>query len=707
MTFRRIRSLRQGATSCAASAILILAACTARGPIPTEVPDARPPDALLTDSTLQRVVDLQVRRDGATLVQDLSSPRADVRARAAFALGSVQDTTAVPTLIHALTDTSSAVRRDAAFALGQTGDTTAFAPLAAAYRVEKDPEVRHRMMEAMGKLPALEAPSTILNLDVPRDGEADRALALSRLAAIHGMITENVLVWLLDHLTDPDPAVRMNAAYFVGRVHTSAPWADRDSLVRKALSSYSKNDPAAMYLLQGMGRHGDLRDGELIEEWVRTATDWRIRANAMASLGPWDPHDAVTNLLMAGLDDPSTLVAVNAAESLARRPLRQKELAEVESWIKAHPDRLQVIVPLLNVAATDGEKDFVFEWVDAIAPDDQVRRDIGLQAIAHLYGDTAFVRLQAAAASTSPAVAADGAVALVQRWSQGDLDRDKASTFFRIFCAALHQGSPRVTSAVAGVLADSAFVHRGSVDSLMAAYRRMSPLADLEPMMDVLSALAQAGDLSAVPFLREALTNPAPALRRAAALDLSRLTGETVTAPPGPEGRPAPSDTASSVIPDPWRIDWAYLAQLGRAPQLVLDTNRGTVVVRLDTDEAPQTVQTVARLAEAGKYDGVPFHRVVPNFVAQGGDFTDHNGFGNPGFTIDSEFTEIPFVRGVIGMASAGKDTEGSQFFITYSMQPHLDGAYTAFGWVVKGMDVVDRLAQGDTLLHASVERGG
>ncbi len=129
------------------------------------------------------------------------------------------------------------------------------------------------------------------------------------------------------------------------------------------------------------------------------------------------------------------------------------------------------------------------------------------------------------------------------------------------------------------------------------------------------------------------------------------------------------------------------------------------MVVRLETEEAPQTVQTIARLAEAGRYDGVPFHRVVPNFVVQGGDFASGDGFGGPGFTIRSELTLIPYLRGVIGMASAGKDTEGSQFFITHSMQPHLDGGYTAFGWVVEGMDVVDRLLVGDRIVRATIER--
>ena len=153
-------------------------------------------------------------------------------------------------------------------------------------------------------------------------------------------------------------------------------------------------------------------------------------------------------------------------------------------------------------------------------------------------------------------------------------------------------------------------------------------------------------------------------------------------------------------------MDWTYLAGFGAAPRLVLETDRGRIVVRLAPEEAPLTVQTMARLAQAGRYDGVPFHRVVPNFVIQGGDFTSGDGFGGPGFTIRSEFGEIPYRRGVIGMASAGKDTEGSQFFITHSPQPHLDGGYTSFGWVVEGMDAVDLIQVGDRIVRATVEPG-
>ena len=93
--------------------------------------------------------------------------------------------------------------------------------------------------------------------------------------------------------------------------------------------------------------------------------------------------------------------------------------------------------------------------------------------------------------------------------------------------------------------------------------------------------------------------------------------------------------------------------------------------------------------------------------MIQGGDFDRADGFGGPGLAIRSEFTRIPYRRGVIGMASAGKDTEGSQFFITHSPQPHLDGRYTAFGQVVRSMKVVDRIIQGDRVLTAEVVRGG
>ena len=152
-------------------------------------------------------------------------------------------------------------------------------------------------------------------------------------------------------------------------------------------------------------------------------------------------------------------------------------------------------------------------------------------------------------------------------------------------------------------------------------------------------------------------------------------------------------------------IDWAHLANVGRRPRLVLDTDRGRVVIEMDAESAPQTVQRITTTAAQGLYDGVPFHRVVANFVVQGGDYARRDGYGSPETAVRSEFTRARYATGTVGMASSGKDTEGSQFFVTHSPQPRLDGHYTAFGRVVEGQDVVAQILQGDVIREARVER--
>jgi peptidyl-prolyl cis-trans isomerase B (cyclophilin B) len=132
-------------------------------------------------------------------------------------------------------------------------------------------------------------------------------------------------------------------------------------------------------------------------------------------------------------------------------------------------------------------------------------------------------------------------------------------------------------------------------------------------------------------------------------------------------------------------------------------TNRGDFRLRLFLADAPNTVSNFERLARRGYFDGLTFHRVVPNFVVQGGDPIG-DGSGGPGYTIRCEINQHRYDRGALGMALSGKDTGGSQWFITHSPQPHLDGHYTCFGHVESGMAVVDSLHEGDRMLHIDVD---
>jgi peptidyl-prolyl cis-trans isomerase B (cyclophilin B) len=134
-----------------------------------------------------------------------------------------------------------------------------------------------------------------------------------------------------------------------------------------------------------------------------------------------------------------------------------------------------------------------------------------------------------------------------------------------------------------------------------------------------------------------------------------------------------------------------------------LATAKGSIELELYADETPNTVANFEKLANTGFYDGTRFHRVIPNFMIQGGDPLSKSGkgrvgTGGPGYTIkcETQRNTHKHVAGTLSMAHAGKDTGGSQFFICHTPQPHLDGVHTVFGQVTKGMDVVNKIAQND-----------
>lgn len=138
--------------------------------------------------------------------------------------------------------------------------------------------------------------------------------------------------------------------------------------------------------------------------------------------------------------------------------------------------------------------------------------------------------------------------------------------------------------------------------------------------------------------------------------------------------------------------------------QVNLETTKGLIELELYPQYAPKTVNNFVFLAGEGFYDGVTFHRVIDNFMIQGGDPTG-KGTGGPGYRFEDEFEGNPLKHetGVISMANAGPNTNGSQFFITHSPQPHLNGKHTVFGKVIKGQEVVSSIHQGDQIVKVII----
>ena len=154
-----------------------------------------------------------------------------------------------------------------------------------------------------------------------------------------------------------------------------------------------------------------------------------------------------------------------------------------------------------------------------------------------------------------------------------------------------------------------------------------------------------------------------------------------------------------------WKSPPAMQIDAKKNYRVNMETNRGTIVLEMYPQYAPKTVNNFVFLASEGFYDGVTFHRVISDFMIQGGDPTG-TGSGGPGYRFADEFAGNPLKHetGVISMANAGPGTNGSQFFITHSPQPHLNGRHTVFGKVIEGQDVVDAIRGGDVMNSVSAE---
>jgi cyclophilin family peptidyl-prolyl cis-trans isomerase len=261
--------------------------------------------------------------------------------------------------------------------------------------------------------------------------------------------------------------------------------------------------------------------------------------------------------------------------------------------------------------------------------------------------------------------------------------------------ALLTHADPAVRSVAADILARRPAVD--DVDALVAAYRR----ADGDPFNDArLSALSALGAIaasSATGRLRVA-TKFVSVVPRPDDYLVRRLAADTL-----PDARDAwgsVTPIATGRTPADYRDvarRWLAPALAGTNPHVFLETDRGTLDIELLPSEAPMTVAAFLSLVDRRFFDGTRWHRVVPNFVVQDGD-PRGDGWGGPGFVLRDEINPVRYDIGTVGMALSGADTGGSQYFITHSTQPHLDGTYTIFGRVVGGTGILDAIGQGDRI---------
>jgi cyclophilin family peptidyl-prolyl cis-trans isomerase len=242
------------------------------------------------------------------------------------------------------------------------------------------------------------------------------------------------------------------------------------------------------------------------------------------------------------------------------------------------------------------------------------------------------------------------------------------------------------------------------MDAYDSAQRDTVPDAAIAAV-DALGGLARAGLTVTSAFFLRFEPHPDAAVRRRV-LDRFPAADPAWARDTARVGRAVPDSVYLNAV-----TDLVAPAVAGEArPRLEIETRHGTIVLELAAGEAPLTVRNIIGLVESGFFDRPAdplarrWHRVVPNFVLQDGD-PQGDGSGGPEYRIRDEINTLRYLRGTLGMALSGPDTGGSQFFITHSPQPHLDGGYTVFGHVIAGMEAADRVVQDEPILSMRIVR--
>ena len=663
-----------------------ISAC-ASGPPPPVKPEQMPPVVFVQKMRwiLQLEDQRQVRGGGGDLIALLTDPEARIRRRAALALGRVKLPEAIPALTSILqSEPDAEVKQMAAFAMGLIGDPAAAGALIAALS-DRDPLIQGRAAEALGMLAHKAAtPSVTTMVSSFVNAGALKGIAPDDMAHPKLASVEAVRLGLY-------ALVRLGSYDGIAGSVLDAEGRPRSRWWPVAYALQRVNDaravPALLDLLKG--------EGQL------------TRAFAARGLGQLkDPRAAAPLLAIAENAGEPTAVRIQAVRGLALMGDANAAAAMRRLIVSPKVDlnlQLEAVTALAQLRSAES----VELLIDLVSAGWSSVRAAALNALARTDVDT----FMSAISGLDPDPHWSVRVALAT--TLGDLGRERAQVPLTTMLRDADQRViPSVLTALARVGATNAAAEmtarltsddpvvraaaaRGlatlkaanATPALLEAYKRAQSDGPYLARTAALDALVALDPAAARTLLTTALTDRDWAVRVRAAEHVKRLDANADVS----TMRPAPAP----VLPELAAVD--TFVSPPYSPAAYIDTAKGTIQFELAVLDAPRTVANFVSLVRRNYFRGVQLHRVVPDFVVQDGD-PRGDGEGGPGYTIRDEINQRPYLRGTVGMALDWADTGGSQFFITHSPQPHLDGRYTVFGQVVAGMDVVDRLQQWDTI---------
>lgn len=631
------------------------------------------------------------RFDAAVLTAGARATDPIVRRRAAMALGRIGSPAGLDLLVELTTDQDSTVQRDAAFALGLLGDTTgvpALRRLLTESALDADPAVGLEAVSALARIGGADAATAVIDVlqgavsRLTADGDTP-ALGL-RAVQEAWRLGERAPVSTLVQLADaPNLVVRRAAVHALFRLRAPEAGAVLLTAVRDEDAAVRKN--AVRTLSATYADSSGLGRGAVGPVLVRAMEDddIAVRIQALRALATYG-DSTLAGAALDQLTDPSLAVQTEALLALGR--LGGGEAAEALRGAARGGEYWVGRAALLGLARVDRAQAIRITagWITG---SDWRRRHAGAEALAIIGGDTALAWLESLVDDPDERVVGRAYESLI------DGDSVAASEFAR---ALLRHQDPVVRTLAANQVARAPTV--ADLPALADAYRLSlsDPIPDAAiAVVEALGALASRGPSQAFAvedrFLAQVPTCDDYLVRRAAEEHLPAAAERWGPAFPVETGRSLEDyrEIARRLVL-PAELD-------GERPGLLLETDRGSVEIELYAEDAPLTVTAILELVDRGYFNGHRWHRVVPDFVVQDGD-PRGDGWGGPGFSMRDEVNRRRYDAGTIGMALSGPDTGGSQFFITLSPQPHLDGIYTVFGTVGVGMDIIQRTVLTDRI---------
>lgn len=670
----------------------------------------------------------------------LSARSAVVRKRAALAAGRIGSEDSVVDLIKLLQhDDEMDVRAMAAFALGEVESASAAEALLEVLGSSKEPQVRARVVEALGKIAATlpkgqEARARqlgdgildALKIELERRPSPDRLTALLGLTAALRAKASNGGPTIARFLSDSDPHIRADAANTLARLRLK----DGIDQLRKLLVS----DPDPVVRANAARILGGSDDKASLNALISLASndkDARVRVSAIRSLASLKDPNASNPLLQRGRSlfskfnresgQPSELLEI--AVSLGRL-LAGTGDAAAYSWLRELCDGSGRMTPETEIAAVRiSPRAYLADLGTGAAGKRKAQETILLNWRAASSLAQALAEIAALPDPTAPTPMAQARAATQSKKEMGVEAQDilramlnyKNSGLIISTLVAVHSeyAIPDVLRAFAAFkpndLAEVLSNHLEGSDPIIRA-TAAELLGELPP--DVFNTQWLAGVLPGALQDKE-LNDAALAILDALGKQKSSIANEAIktglessdylirrqaVALLKANGAGDFSSRIGTVQTRNTTADYERaLGRLGKNVRAIVTTSKGAFTIQLLPDEAPLVVDNFVQLAKRKYFNGITVHRVVPNFVIQDGD-PRGDGNGGPGYQIRCEINQVSYERGAVGMALSGKDTGGSQWFVTHSPQPHLDGGYTVFGKVIRGMDVVDNIVRGDVI---------